>query len=69
LISFPLNDELGADPLMSLSPSLSAPFGTPGGGVAADSGGFIIMAWVITLLTALIELMLSSPVGKQHFAA
>jgi hypothetical protein len=54
---------------MSLSPSLSAPFGTPGGGVAADSGGFIIMAWVITLLTALIELMLSSPVGKQHFAA
>jgi hypothetical protein len=42
-------------------------FGPVGGAGSAPGWGLIIMAWVITLLTALIALMLSSPVGKAAF--
>jgi hypothetical protein len=58
LISLPVEDVVDAAALPSVSGSPVTP---DRGGGGAPGGGFIIMAWVITLLTALIELMLSYP--------
>jgi hypothetical protein len=73
--NFPLLDALleappDIAPLASVSPSLSGfPF-TPGGNAeGGPSGGLLNRAWVTPLVRALIALMLSSPDGKQPFAA
>jgi hypothetical protein len=64
----PLGEALDADVGASLSPSPSLPPLAPGGsGGGGPGGGLIIMAWVITLLAALIALMLSSPDGNAAF--
>jgi hypothetical protein len=65
--NFPLDKALSGD--IPVSPSLS---GTPAieedRVVGGDpTGGFIITAWVITLLTALIAFMLASPDGEAAF--
>jgi hypothetical protein len=65
--SLAFDDDVDAGALWSLSPSPSLPARATGCGGGAAGWGLVIMAWVITLPTALIALMLSSPDGKPAF--